>query len=48
MSYCSSIDEDKSNNFNTKNLNRLNSSDRYLINRNTEKNKLIETVFLMK
>jgi hypothetical protein len=48
MSYCSSIDEDKSNNFNTKNLNRLSSSDRYLINRNTEKNKLIETVFLMK
>ena len=48
MSYVSSRDEDKENNINNKRINRLSSSDKYLLNRNLEKNKLIETVFLMK
>jgi len=48
MSYVSSRDEDKENNINNKRINRLSSSDKYLMNRNLEKNKLIETVFLMK
>ena len=50
MSYVSSRDENKviENNINNKRINRLSSSDKYLMNRNLEKNKLIETVFLMK
>ena len=36
------------NNFKKKGMNRLASSDKYLMERNEEKNKLIETVFLMK
>jgi len=50
MSYVSLMDEDKykENNIKNKRINRLSSSDKYLMNRNLEKNKLIETVFLMK
>ena len=47
MSYVSSNNEEKSNNINKKGMNRLTSSDRYLLDRNSEKNKLIETFFLM-
>ena len=43
MSYVSSSDENKviENNINNKRINRLSSSDKYLMNRNLEKNKLI-------
>ena len=53
MSYVTRDDEsekkfDYGNNFKRKGMNRLASSDKYLMERNEEKNKLIETVFLMK
>ena len=53
MSYVTRDDEsekriDYNNNFKKKGMNRLASSDKYLMDRNAEKNKLIETVFLMK
>jgi len=53
MSYVTRDDEsekkfDYGNNFKKKGMNRLASSDKYLMERNEEKNKLIETVFLMK
>ena len=49
MCYVSNRDEDKNYNLNNnKKMNRLASSDKYLMDRNLEKNKLIETVFLMK
>ena len=47
LAYCSR-DEEKNNNDGKKRMNRLSSSDKYLMDRNLEKNKLIETVFLMK
>ena len=52
MSYVTRDDESEKkfdgNNFKKKGMNRLASSDKYLMERNEEKNKLIETVFLMK
>ena len=50
MSYVTRNDEEKNDNniLKKKGMNRLSSSDKYLMDRNMEKNKLIETVFLMK